>query len=290
MLDITQQKQLESELQQAQKLESIGRLAAGIAHEINTPVQFVRDSVQFVRDSIPQLMAVIDGHRKASTAAAAGEPTLELARAAIATEADADMTYLAEQVPDALERALDGLMRIATIVGAMKVYAHPRKDRCAIDLNESITSTLAIARGEYKYVADLETEFAQLPLVTCFAGELNQVVLNLVINAAHAIGDAVAGTSRRGRITVTTRRDGNDVVVAVADTGTGIPPAVRARVFEPFFTTKDVGKGTGQGLSHAHSVIVDRHGGNLTFDTEVGVGTTFHVRIPIGAAPGELAA
>ena len=284
MLDITQQRQLESELQQAQKLESLGKLAAGVAHEINTPIQFVRDSVQFVRDSIAELMAVIGHHRRATASIAAGEPSPELARAAQAAEDDVDMAYLSEQVPDALERALEGLVRITTIVRAMKVYSHPRRDRCAVDLNESIASTLAIARGEYKYVADVETEFGELPPVTCFASELNQVILNLVINAAHAISDVVAGTPQRGRITVSTRRDGDDVVIAVADTGTGIPEDVRARVFEPFFTTKDIGKGTGQGLSHARTVVVDKHHGSLTFDTELGVGTTFYVRIPIGSA------
>jgi PAS domain S-box-containing protein len=288
MLDITQQKQLEAELQQAQKLESIGRLAAGVAHEINTPVQFVTDSVQFVHDSMADLLMVLDKHRRSTERAAAGQPAPELARDAQAAEADADLQYLSEQVPRALERALDGLSRVAAIVQSMKIFAHPRKERCAVDLGDAISSTLTIARNEYKYVADLETEFADLPQVSCYAGELNQVILNLVTNAAHAIGDAVAGTEQRGRITLTTRRDGDHVVIAIADTGTGIPPAVRGRIFEPFFTTKDVGKGTGQGLSHARAVIVEKHHGSLTFDTEVGVGTTFYIRIPI-AEPDAIA-
>ena len=292
MLDVTQHKQLESELQQAQKLESVGRLASGIAHEINTPVQFVADSVQFVRDAMADIWRVIDQHHRSTEAAAAGQPAAELAREAHAAEEAADMPYLAEQVPQALERALDGLSRVATIVRSMKVFAHPdRTHKTAIDLNESLMSTLTIARNEYKYVADLETELGELPEVSCYPGELNQVFLNLVINAAHAIGDAVTSSDRRGCITVTTRRDGDDIVIAFRDTGTGIPPAVRERIFEPFFTTKPVGKGTGQGLSHARTVIVDKHHGSLTFDTAVGSGTTFYVRIPIGAAePDELAA
>ena len=282
MLDITQQTQLEAELRQAQKLESVGRLAASVAHEINTPIQFVRDSVQFVRDALPDVTGVLDHHRRATERAAAGEPAQDLALAAQAAEAAADMVFLSTQVPEALELALDGLTRVATIVRSMKVFAHPRKERSAIDLNESISSTLTIARGEYRYIADLETAFAELPPVSCYAGELNQVILNLVTNAAHAIGDVVAGTAQRGRITVATRRDGDDVVISVGDTGNGIPPAIRARIFEPFFTTKDVGKGTGQGLSHARTVVVERHRGSLTFDTAVGTGTTFHIRIPIG--------
>jgi PAS domain S-box-containing protein len=290
MLDITQQTQLESELRQAQKLESVGRLAASIAHEINTPIQFVRDSVQFVHDAMPDVTGVLDHHRRSTERAAAGEPAQDLALAAQAAELDADMAYLSTQVPEALDLALDGLTRVATIVRSMKVFAHPRRERSAIDLNESIASTLTIARGEYKYVADLETEFTELPPVSCFAGELNQVILNLVTNAAHAIGDVVAGTVQRGRITIATRRDGDDVVISIGDTGSGIPPAIRARIFEPFFTTKDVGKGTGQGLSHARAVVVDRHRGSLTFDTAVGTGTTFHIRIPIGGDSAELAA
>jgi PAS domain S-box-containing protein len=291
MLDITQQTQLEAELHQAQKLESVGRLAAGVAHEINTPVQFVTDSVQFVRESMPEVMGVIEKYRRVTACAAAGEPAQDLARAAQTAEADADMEYLAEQIPDALGLALDGLSRIAAIVRSMKVFSHPGKDRRSIDLNESITSTLTIARGEYKYVADLVTELGELPPVSCYGGELNQVVLNLVTNAAHAIGEIVAGTAQRGKITVTTRRDGDDAVIEVADTGGGIPAAIRARIFEPFFTTKDVGKGTGQGLSHARMVVVERHGGSLTFDSVVGTGTTFTIRIPIrGAERDELAA
>jgi PAS domain S-box-containing protein len=292
MLDITQHKQLELELQQAQKLESVGQLASGIAHEINTPVQFVSDSVQFVHDAITDIMTVVDKHRQATELAAAGQPSPELARAAQAAETATDMPYLSEQVPLALERAIDGLSRVATIVRSMKVFAHPdSKRKTTIDLNESLVSTLTIARNEYKYVAELETDLGELPEVSCYAGELNQVFLNLVINAAHAIGDAVAGTDQRGKITVTTRRDGDDIVISFRDTGTGIPPAVCQRIFEPFFTTKPVGKGTGQGLSHARSVVVDKHGGSLTFDTEIGKGTAFHVRIPVGTGePGELAA
>jgi signal transduction histidine kinase len=248
--------------------------------------------VQFVRDAMADVMTVVDKHHRSTDLTAAGQPSPQAASEAQAAEAAADMAYLSEQVPKALDRALDGLSRVATIVRSMKVFAHPDRNKTTIDLNESLASTLTIACGEFKYVADLETDFGELPHVTCYAGELNQVFLNLVINAAHAISDAVAGTDQRGRITVTTRRDGDEVEVAIGDTGTGIPPAVRERIFEPFFTTKEVGKGTGQGLSHARTVVVDKHRGSLTFDTAVGTGTTFHVRIPIdgGAAPDALAA
>jgi PAS domain S-box-containing protein len=268
-VDITQQKKLELELRQAQKLESVGRLASGVAHEINTPVQFVSDSVHFVRDAMRDLALVLDKYREGAPDAAE-------------TAADADLPYLLENVPKALDRSLEGLHRVTVIVRSMKEFAHPdQKEMTAVDLNQAINSTLVIARNEYKYVADVETDFGELPLVICHGGDVNQVILNLVVNAAHAIGDVVNGTDRRGRITVQTRCDGPSVSIRVGDTGGGIPDVIRGRIFDPFFTTKEVGKGTGQGLSIAHSVIVEKHGGDLTFETEVGRGTSFIIRLPV---------
>jgi len=150
-----------------------------------------------------------------------------------------------------------------------------------IDLNRAIESTLVIARNEYKYVADLEVDLGSLPPVVCHAGDVNQAVLNVVVNAAHAIGDLVQGTDGRGKISVRTRRDGPDAVVEISDTGGGIPESVRGRIFDPFFTTKEVGRGTGQGLAISHSVVVDKHGGQISFDSVIGRGTTFTLRLPI---------
>jgi signal transduction histidine kinase len=174
----------------------------------------------------------------------------------------------------------------------MKEFAHPdRKEMAQADLNQAISSTLIIAANEYKYVADVETGFSELPLVNCYAGEINQVVLNLIVNAAHAIGDVVKGTPLKGKITVATRAHGDFVEIAISDTGKGIPVEVRSRIFDPFFTTKEVGKGTGQGLSIARSVVVEKHGGSLTFDTELGKGTTFYIRLPVaGTAAADAAA
>ncbi len=165
----------------------------------------------------------------------------------------------------------------------MKEFAHPdQKEKVLADLNRALSTTLTVARNEYKYVADVETDLGELPLVPCLVGELNQVFLNLIVNAAHAIEAALAGTQGRGTIRVSTRREDDAVVIAVSDTGTGIPEEIRGRVFEPFFTTKEVGKGTGQGLAIARSVVVDKHGGKLTFETVPGRGTTFFVRLPLG--------
>ena len=257
-LDMTKQKHLESELQQAQKLESVGRLAAGIAHEINTPIQFVSDSVQFIRDAVGDVLA-----------------------------ANTVDPYNATEVPQALDRAIDGLERVAQIVRSMKVFAHSSGDTTEVDLNRAVESTLVIARNEYKYDADVETDLGELPPAWCHAGEINQVLLNLLLNAAHAIADEVKQTGRRGMIRVRTRIEGNDIVISISDTGPGIPDAIRDRIFDPFFTTKPVGKGTGQGLAIARSVIVDKHFGSLTFESSPGNGTTFHVRLPIHARATE---
>jgi len=264
---------IEIELRQAQKLESVGRLAAGVAHEINTPVQFVSDSLQFVSDGVTELFELVGrlriSPREVPVLAADGPD-------------DTDLPYLAEQMPKAIARALDGLDRVSVIVRSMKEFAHPgAKEMASADLNHAVESTLTMARNEYKYVAELETELGEIPPVLCHIGELNQAVLNIVVNAAHAIGDVVQGTSARGRIRVSTYRESTDVVIAIADSGGGIPEHTRPYIFDPFFTTKEVGRGTGQGLAIARSVIVDKHHGRLDFETTLGCGTTFFIRIPI---------
>jgi signal transduction histidine kinase len=287
--EMTARLQVETDLRQAHKLESVGRLAAGVAHEINTPVQFVSDSVHFLREATTDLMTTISHLREVEASVLNGTPSMEAAEAAAYAAESADLPYLVEHMPKAIDRALDGLERVATIVRSMKEFAHPDAVEMApVDLNRAIESTLVIARNEYKYVADVETRFAPLPPVLCHAGDINQAVLNIVVNAAHAIADVVDGTPARGRITVTTALEGDEtVVVSIADTGGGIPEAIRDRVFDPFFTTKEVGRGTGQGLAIARAIVVDRHRGELALDSEVGRGTTCFLRLPLhGAASG----
>jgi PAS domain S-box-containing protein len=282
LLDVTERRQLEAELHQAQKLESVGRLAAGVAHEINTPVQFVSDSVHFVRDAFGDLGGLLEKYGDLRATAERGGDATDLVATLQEAEEEADLAYLLENVPKALERSLDGLDRVASIVRSLKEFSHPdQKEMAPVDLNQAIRSTLTIARNEYKYVAELETDLGDLPNVTCLAGEVNQAVLNIVVNAAHAIGDVVKGTDSRGRITVRTRKEGERAVITITDTGGGIPEAIRERIFDPFFTTKEVGKGTGQGLAIARSVIREKHGGELTFETEMGKGTTFIIALPI---------
>jgi signal transduction histidine kinase len=269
----------------------VGRLAAGVAHEINTPVQFVSDSVHFVREAMDDLSSIVDKYRELRTATERGVDIAAAAKAAEEAEDDADLDYILENAPVALDRARDGLGRVAAIVRSMKEFAHPdRKEMAQANLNQAISSTLVIASNEYKYVADVDTHFADLPLVNCYAGEINQVVLNLIVNAAHAIGDVVKGTGTKGKITVTTRVLGDSVEISVGDTGKGIPVEVRSRIFDPFFTTKEVGKGTGQGLAIARTVVVEKHGGTLHFETEIGRGTTFFIRLPISGSASDSAA
>ncbi|MFO0745283.1 MAG: ATP-binding protein [Myxococcota bacterium] len=279
MLDITRQRELEAELQQAQKLESVGRLAAGVAHEINTPVQFVSDSVSFAQTAFADLAPLVARYREVlCEKLGQGSPEcLELR----ALEEQADLEYSLEQIPQALVRSVEGLDRVARIVRSMKEFAHPEgRDKTSADLNRALEATLTIATNEYKYVADVETDLAPLPPVTCHVSELNQVFLNIIVNAAHAIAEANAGTDSRGLIRVASHTEGDDVVVSISDTGNGIPEGIRTKIFDPFFTTKGVGRGTGQGLAIARSVVVDKHHGSLTFDTAAGVGTTFHIRVP----------
>jgi PAS domain S-box-containing protein len=285
--DITQRKRLEVELRVAQKLEAVGRLASGIAHEINTPIQFIGDNVRFLRTAFEDLVELcrVQQHIVAELAAS-GSPAADAAAAAVQ---EADFAYLEREVPAALDASADGVSRVATIVRAMRAFAHPDSGNPATaDLNAALQSTLTVARNEIKYVADVETRFGEIPAVTCFLGDLNQVFLNLFVNAAHAMADVQRETERRGTLRVATCVEGDEVVVTVSDTGCGIAPEHRDKVYDPFFTTKGVGRGTGQGLSLARA-IVDRHHGSIRFDSQVGVGTTFEVRLPV-AGPAQKAA
>ena len=285
MQDVTELRGLEQELASAQKLESVGRLAAGVAHEINTPVQFVSDNVEFVRVSMSDLTSVVHAHRCLLAEVQSSGNIAAAAHLVEGAERAADLDYILENTPLAIASAIEGLKRIATIVRSMKEFAYPDKaKKTPADLNQAIQSTLVIANNEYKYVAVLKTDFGELPPVQCYLGEINQVVLNLLVNAAHAISDVVRDTSGLGTLTVRTRLDGDEVEISVGDTGSGIPEDVRDKIFEPFFTTKEIGKGTGQGLAIAHSVIVKKHGGTLRFETECGKGTTFFIRLPVGTA------
>lgn len=287
LFDITAEKQaeldrdrLEVDLRLAQKLEGIGQLAAGVAHEINTPVQFVGNSVTFLKRAADKLLALTEVYQELLITK---EPINqeERRRRALIAEQDANLEYLVERIPPAFERAQDGIERVSSIVRAMRDFAHPSTERAPIDINQGIRTTLIVAKNEYKYVADLDPDLGQLPLVMANAGDLNQVFLNLIVNASHAIEARVGDSGERGTITVQTRADGADVVITISDTGCGIPPDIAGRVFDPFFTTKPVGRGTGQGLAIAHTIIVERHHGSINFEPNPAGGTTFRIVLPV---------
>ena len=285
--DITERRALESQLRHAQKLEGIGQLAAGIAHEINTPTQFVTDNLTFLRDSWKSTHELLERYREAVHNAGEALPT-GVAAALQQAEKSCDLEFIATEAPRAIDQSLDGARRVAKIVRAMKEFSHPDSaDKTATDLNKAIESTITVARNEWKYVSEVVKEFDEtLPPVVCYPGDINQVVLNLIVNAAHAIKEKVKG-EEKGTITVSTRMRGDSVEIAVKDTGNGIPEAIRNRVFDPFFTTKEVGKGTGQGLALAYTVMVKKHGGKIWFETEIGQGTTFFITLPVKLDAGK---
>ncbi len=295
--DMTSSRSLQQQLLQAQKMESIGQLAASIAHEINTPTQYVSDNVRFLQDAMTDILGLLEKIQEMSKAPSTDgnvQPPPLTAQTIEEALEEADAEFLKEEIPQALNQGLDGLQRIATIVRAMKEFSHPgTKEMQVTDLNKALASTITVTTHHWKYVATVETEFdPALPHIPCLAGELNQAVLNLIVNAVDAITEAKeTDKTREGVIRVKTHHAPPWVEIRISDTGTGIPPDVQERVFEPFFTTKEVGKGSGQGLAITYAAVVDKHGGQLELETDEGVGTTFILKIPDGSAlPREEAA
>jgi PAS domain S-box-containing protein len=279
--DITERRAREAEHHRESKLESLGRLSAGLAHEINTPIQYVGDNARFLEEAYQELIRVVEVYRALLDTS---NPIGWAERQERVREAEAgiDFQYLEEEIPSAVAQTLQGIDRVATIVRAMKTFSHPgHQEQAPADLNEALEATVTVTRHQVSDVADLTLELGELPPVRCNIADLNQVFLNLIVNAA----DAIEESGQRGSITVSTAVEGGDAVVRITDTGGGIPEDVRARMFDPFFTTKDVGRGSGQGLPLARGVVQEGHGGSLTFDSVLGQGTTFVIRIPIEGRP-----
>jgi PAS domain S-box-containing protein len=289
--DITERKQAEKEkinidvqLRHAQKLESIGQLAAGIAHEINTPTQYVGDNTNFIRDGFKSLSKLIDKYTELINIAKSESILPDLVREIEELAQEEDIDYLLEEIPKAVSESLTGIERITKIVRAMKEFSHPgANEKTATNINKAIETTVTVARNEWKYVSEMQLDLdPDLPDIPCLPGDFNQVILNMIINAAHAIADVVGdGSNGKGLITITTKADDDSAEIRISDTGSGIPESARPKIFDPFFTTKEVGKGTGQGLAISHSVIVEKHGGTISFDTDTGKGTTFIIRLPM---------
>jgi PAS domain S-box-containing protein len=281
--DISRRVQLEGQLRQAQKLESIGQLAAGIAHEINTPAQYVSDNTSFLKNASQTCLAIVSAAQTFlnSQNETEQQQNIEILRSLID---EGNIDFIREEMPLAIEQSLEGLKRITKIVGAMKSFSYSSDDIMhPVDINEAIESTIIVARSEWRYVAELETKLdISLPLVTCLRDRLNQVILNFIVNAAHAI-EARYGKNEihSGLITIATEQEQNNVVILISDNGTGMSEDIQKRIFDPFFTTKGVGKGTGQGLSLAYNVIVETHKGSILIDSTPHVGTTFKIIWPV---------
>ena len=282
--NITKRRIMENQLIQAQKLESIGQLAAGIAHEINTPIQYVGDNVHFLQTSFEDINKVLSKYRTLKDSDQEGI-SFDYRRDEVEKVIqETQLDYLTREIPKALDQTLDGIERVRRIVQSIKAFAHPGQEaKRDVDINQAVENNITVARNEWKYVADLVTDLEpSLPLVSCVLGDINQVILNILVNAAQAVSEVVQdGSKGKGKISISTCQDGPWVEIRISDTGNGIPERIRPKIFDPFFTTKEVGKGTGQGLAISHTAVVERHHGSITFDTEIGRGTTFRIRLPI---------
>ncbi len=277
--DISHEIVMEQNLRQAQKLEAMGTLAGGIAHEINTPAQFVGSNLEFILESLPDLTEFVEAcHKLTESENNIDDP---LKKELTNLYEDNDIDYLLSEIPAALEQSKDGIDQVSKIVRSMKQFAHPGHETAkATDLNEALENTATVCRNEWKFSAQIVYDLEpNLPMVPCHQSELNQVFLNLIVNAAHAIGTVT--NSDKGTITLTTKNADDFVEIRIADDGPGIPEDIQPKIFDPFFTTKEPGKGTGQGLAIAYSIVKDKHNGEITFESEPGKGTAFIIRLPV---------
>ncbi len=282
--DVTEEKKIESQFSLSQKLESIGQLAAGIAHEINTPMQYIGDNTRFVQESFASVCAGLDDYSNLLAALEEEDVTPTILNEIKKRKKELDIEYLKEEIPLALEQSIEGIERVSKLVLSMKDFAHPgKKEKKFTDINKGIEGTVLISSNEWKYVAVLETDLeSRLPPVYCHSDEINQVVLNIILNAAQALREAVEKDSLiRGQIKIKTQSKKDYVEIIISDNGPGIPQEIIDKIYDPFFTTKEVGTGTGQGLTIAHNIIVNKHGGNISVESEVGIGTTFTISLPI---------
>jgi signal transduction histidine kinase len=259
-----EREQILGDLARSQRLESLGQLAAGIAHEMNTPIQFVGDNTRFLRESFQEIEEVLQRQPQVPD----------------------ELAYLQTEVPLAIEQSLEGLNRVAELVRSLKAYSHPGgESKTPADLNELVRTTATLARNEWRYVAELHLQLDEtLPRTPCYPSELNQVLLNLLVNAAHAIQDKIGDEpSTKGEIAIQTRTRESFVEISIQDSGVGMTEETRRKMFDPFFTTKEIGRGTGQGLSIAYDLVVNKLDGRLMCDSEPGRGTCFTISIPLAA-------
>lgn len=278
--DRTRQLQLESRLALARKMESVGQLAAGIAHEINTPVQFIGDNIRFLSTAFEEIINAV--------ASDVVEPDLQKKNNCSRyqyTKIDSEslnIDYLKEEIPEAISHSIEGIERVSSIVQAIKEFSHPGEENSSeVDINSALENAVTVSRNEWKYSADVSFDFKEdLPKIIGFPGELNQVFLNIIVNSAQAIKERFPDQVGEGRISICTQSRLNSITISISDNGCGIEKHNLDRLFEPFFTTKEVGVGTGQGLAITHTVIVEKHLGTIDIDSKWGKGTTFRISLP----------
>lgn len=285
---LAKEKQQAVRITLSRKMEAIGMLAAGVAHEINTPIQYVGDNAYFLMKALEQLMLLLKQYQTLAERIRSKGVEVGLLKEIEALEEAINVEYLAKEIPNAINQSLEGISKVGQLVSAMKEFSHPGKGKKDLaDLNRAIASTAKIAQNEWKYVAELELDMEKdLPVVYCHIGEINQVVLNMIINAAQTIKEKTAEAESpipKGKIIIRTRLSGDHVSIIIADTGKGIPSLIINKIFNPFFTTKDLGIGTGQGLAISREIVQQRHSGQINVESVVGIGTTFTVDLPMGS-------
>lgn len=284
--DQSEKQRLQAQLALSAKLQAIGQLAAGVAHEINTPMQFISDNAEFLRKSFADISKLIESYQRLERECDQSGDYPEVLSQVKETRSETDSEFLIREIPSACDETISGIERVTKLVQAMKTFSQQTQGKMQpCDLNKSIEATVSVCRNEWKNVADMELDFdTTLPLVHCLMDELNQVILNMIANSIDAIKDAIkAGRYEKGTISVTTRKIDDNACIVITDNGMGIPESIAQKIFDPFFTTKELGKGTGQGLAISHDIIANKHNGQIEVESEVGKGTQFTLTIPIKA-------
>lgn len=284
LLEEKEKEHMQAKMLHTQKLESVGELAAGIAHEINTPIQYIGTNLSFLEEAFNDITTLIERYNALLAAVKRREHTEQQIEEVEACREEIDLDYLVGEFPQAIHQANDGVKRVSKLVTAMKDFSHPgSKDKEPANINKIIETTVQIARNEWKYCSDVGLTLAEdLPLVHCHPSDIGQVVLNLLLNAAHSIKERLekAPNSAKGSIVIRTAASEQDVMMTITDNGCGIAENILNKIFDPFFTTKEVGKGTGQGLAIARNVILNKHDGDIKVTSKAGLGSTFTIHLP----------